>query len=427
LIAVFGTIAYAFPGMFNHLNLPIPGITSSATVTITPTSKDVKNTYTIFGVTGNPDQTLRQVEARQLSYTTPAQSKTATATGVGHTPGIPASGRITFYNGAGVDQQVSAGTTFNVNGLQIVTDEAIDIPPANPPAAFGIASVSAHAVQVGPGGDIGAFSINQICCSSKSVFAKNLSSFGGGQDPQTFSVVQQSDIDGVANPLKTMLMSTAMQSLQSQVHPSEKFISAPQCSPNVNSDHSAGDHASNVTVTVKVSCNGEVYDQQGVQTIAANLLKQQAATDPGPGYALVGSLVTGITRVQVANANKGTLEFIVNAEGIWVYQFSDAQKAMLAKLIAGKSKQAAQALLLQQTGVSSVDIQLTGGDGKTLPTDPGQITINVLTVPGLQGTSPTVTPTTGSGSGTQTTPTTAPQAPTVTPTITPTVGLGSNG
>jgi VCBS repeat-containing protein len=428
LLAVFGSIAFAFPGLFNHLNVPIPGVTSSATVTITPASKDLKNTYTIFGVTGNPVQTLRQVEARQLSYTTPAQSKSATATGIGHTPGVPASGTITFYNGSTVDRLVGAGTAFTVNGIQIVTDRAVDVPPANPPAAFGVASVSAHAASVGPVGDIGALSINGTCCSGSSdIVAKNINSFGGGQDPKTFSVVEQSDIDGAANPLRTMLMSAAMQSLQSQVHPTEKFISSPQCTPNVGADHSAGDQASSVTVTVKVSCSGEVYDQQGVQTIAANLLKQQAATELGSSYALVGSLVTGITKVQLANASKGTLEFIVNAEGIWVYQFSDAQKAMLAKLIAGKSKQAAQALLLQQMGIASVAIQITGGDGKTLPTDVGQITITVLTVPGLQGPSPTTSPTSGPGPGTPTTPSGAPGAPTATPTITPTVGLGSNG
>src|SRR5262249_59404 len=78
LVAACGVIAYASPGVFSHLNIPtiIPGLTPSATVTITPVSKDLKNTYTIFGVTGNPDPTLRQVQARLLTSTTPAQSRT---------------------------------------------------------------------------------------------------------------------------------------------------------------------------------------------------------------------------------------------------------------------------------------------------------------------------------------------------------------
>jgi len=430
LVAACGVIAYASPGVFSHLNLPniVPGLTPSATVTLTPASKDLKNTYTIFAVTGNPDSSLRQVQARQLTSTTPAQSKTATATGIGHTPGVQASGTITFYNGSTVNRLVGAGTTFTLaSGVQVVTDYAVDVPPANPPAAFGTASVSAHAASVGTSGNIDVLTINQPCCSASSdIFAKNLGAFSGGQDPRTFSVVRQSDIDGVVNPIKMTLMPAAQQSLQAQVQSGERFLKTPQCTPNVSSDHAAGDQASSVTVTVKVTCSGEVYDLQGVQTIAANLLKQQAATDPGSGYALAGNLVTGITQLTLTNPNKGTLELFVTAEGIWVYQFSDAQKAMLAKLIVGKSKQAAQTLLLQQMGVARVDIQLSGGDGKTLPTDATQITIDVLTVPGLQGTTPS-TPTAGPGSGSPTVPTTVPGSPTVIPKATPTVGLGIGG
>lgn len=426
LVAACGVIAYASPGVFSHINLPniVPGLTPSATVTLTPASKDLKNTYTIFAVTGNPDRSLRQVQARQLTSTTPAQSKTATATGIGHTPGVQATGTITFYNGASVDQLVSAGAIFTLaSGVQVVTDQTVDVPPASPPS-FGIARALAHAASVGTSGNIDALTINQPCCSSRSIFAKNLTPFFGGQDPRTFAFVRQSDIDGVVNPLKMTLMPAAQQSLQAQVQSGERFLKTPQCTPNVSSDHTAGDQASSVTVTVKVTCSGEVYDLQGMQTIAANLLKQQAATDPGPGYALAGNLVTGITQITLTNPNKGTLELFVTAEGIWVYQFSDAQKAMLAKLIAGKSKQAAQTLLLQQMGVARVDIQLSGGDGKTLPTDATQITLDVLTVPGLQGTTPS-TPTAGPGSASPMVPTTVPGPPTVTPKATPTVGLGS--
>ena len=383
-LLVGGLIAYTSAGTFGYLGNIVPGIASSATITITPANKDLKNTYTIFGVTGNPDTTLRQVQARKLTSTTPAQSKTAAATGVGHTPGVQATGTVTFYSGASVDQLVDAGTTFTLaNGVQIVTDRTVDVPSTTGPPAFGIASVPAHAVSAGTSGNIAALTLDQRCCSSGSLFAKNLTPFSGGQDPQTYTVVQQSDIDGVVNPLKLTLMSAAQQSLQAQVQPGERFISPPQCMPNVSSDHATGDQASSVTVMVKVSCTSEVYDQQNAQILAANLLKQQAATDPGSGYALVGNLITSITQVIVTGANKGTLKILINAEGVWAFQFSDTQRQALAKLIAGKSKQAAQTLLLQQAGVTHVNIQLSGGDGKTLPANSTQVNIVVLNMRGL--------------------------------------------
>jgi hypothetical protein len=409
-------IAYANPAILGPLKSLVPGITPSATVTITPASSDVSDTFEIFGVTGTPDPSQRQVQARQLSSTSPSQSKTVNATGVMQTSGTPATGTLTFYNSAFVDQQVNAGTTFFLaNGVHIITDRSVDIPKATgtpPNIRTGVANVSAHAGSVGPGGNIAPLTINKACCSAdSSIFAKNLSRFTGGQNPQNFTVVQQSDIDGAAKPLKDALTPEAQNSVKGQIHSNEQLVNSLQCTPNVTSNHKAGDRATNVMVTVKVTCSGEVYDKQAAQMIASNLLKQQAAKTPGPGYALVGNLITKVGQVMVTDPKKGTLLLQVKAEGIWVFQFNDAQKQALANLIAGKSKQDAQALLLKQAGIAKADIVVSGGDGNRLPADPSQISIIVQSVPGLPGPA---TPTTGPGS--PGVPISSPVAPTPTPT-----------
>ena len=415
-IGICSLLAYADPAVLGPLKGLVPGITPSATVTITPASRDLKNTYQLFGVTGTPDPSQRQVQARQLSSTSAAQSKTVNATGVRQTSGTQATGTITFYNGAFKDQQVNAGTTFNLaGGVRIVTDRAVDIPKASAPpnSRSGVASVSAHATSVGPAGNIAALAISGPCCSTdSSIFAKNLTAFSGGQNPQNFTVVQQSDIDRAAKPLESTLTPETQNSVKGQIHSNEQLVNPLQCTPKVTSDHNVGDRATNVTVTVKVTCSGEVYDQQAAQMIASNLLKQQAARDPGPGYALVGNLITKVTQVMVTDPKKGTLLLQVKAEGIWVFQFSDAQKRALANMLAGKSKQDAQALLVKQPGVAKADIVVSGGDGNTLPADPSQISIVVQSVPGLPGST---TPTTGPGS---------PGVPTNTPTPTPTSPVG---
>ena len=416
-MGICSLLAYADPAVLGPLKGLVPGITPSATVTITPASSDLRNTYQLFGVTGTPDPSQRQVQARQLSSTSPVQSKTVNATGVRQTSGTQATGTITFYNSAFVDQQVNAGTFFVLaNGIRIITDRNVDIPKAigSPPnIRTGVANVSAHADRVGPGGNIGPMTINRACCSAdSSIFAKNLNMFGGGANPENFTVVQQSDIDGAAKVLENTLTPETQNSVKGQIHPTEQLVNPPQCTPSVTSDHSAGDRATNVTVTVKVTCSGEVYDQQAAQMIASNLLKQQAARDPGPGYALVGNLNTTVTQVMVTDPKKGTLLLQVKAEGIWVFQFSEAQKRALANLIAGKSKQDALALLLKQPGIAKADIVLSGGNGNTLPTDASQIKIVVQSVPGLPGSA---TPTTGPS---------GPGVPTRTPTPTPTSPVG---
>ena len=78
---------------------------------------------------------------------------------------------------------------------------------------------------------------------------------------------------------------------------------------------------------------------------------------------------------------QGTIAVFVTAEGVWVFQVSNAQKLVLTKLIADKKKVVAQSLLLQQ-GVSKADIQLSGGDGNTFPSDSKQIKFVVLSVAG---------------------------------------------
>jgi len=384
-LLVFGGLFIAFLGPLKNL---IPGVAPSSTITITPASSDLTNTFGIFGVTGTPDPSQRQVQARLLASSAPPQSKTVHTIATS-TPGTQATGTITFYNSAFVDQQIGVGTDFLLaNGVHIITDRKVDIPKASgtaPNIQRGMASVSAHAGSVGPGGNIAALTIDKACCSAdSSIFAKNLAAFTGGRDPQQGGpFVQQSDIDGAASALEKILTLQAQNAVKGQIHPNEQRVNPVQCAPDVASDHNVGDRATSVTVTVTVTCTGEVYDQHGAQLIATNLLKQQAAKTPG--YALVGGLITKVTQIMVTDPQKGTLVLQVKAEEILVFQLSDAQKQALANLIAGKSKHDVQTLLLKQAGIARANIVLSGGDGNTLPADPTQITIVVQSVPGLPG------------------------------------------
>lgn len=208
----------------------------------------------------------------------------------------------------------------------------------------------------------------------------SVSDFTGGQDPQTYTAVAQSDINNAASDLESANKPSPQQVLQSQIKPNEQLIGTPQCTPKVSSDHKAGDQATQVTVTVTFTCTGEVYDHDGALMMATNLLMQQAATDPGAGYVLVGKIKAAITTATLGN--QGTVTITTTAEGLWAYQFTQAQQQALAHLIAGKSKTEAQQLLAAQTGVASAMIQISSGNGQTLPSDPSKITIVVQAVSG---------------------------------------------
>ncbi len=190
----------------------------------------------------------------------------------------------------------------------------------------------------------------------------------------------QSDIDGAANPLIAALTSDAQKQIKARSN--ERLTGSPQCKPNVISDHMSGDRATTVTVTVTVTCTGEAYDHDGALAVATQWLMQDASKSPGPIYALVGNVVTTQSSARVSDANQGTISVSVDAAGIWVYKFSAAQEQVLAKLIAGKKRATAQPLLSQQPGVMQANVQLSGGDGDTFPTDFRQIKFVVLSVKG---------------------------------------------
>lgn len=413
-----GGIAIAAPSTWNSFTSAVsnvlPGASPTATVTITPKSTVSQNMYVITGITsGTPDIFKRQVSARLLSSTAQPQSKTVSATGFVNTPGTHATGTLTFVNGSFAPYGVTAGTVFtDAQGVQIANDILAYIPAANPNGGFGRVTVPAHAVTSGSRGNIRAFDFsNMICCANSSVEVSNTVTFSGGQDPQKYTAVQQSDIDNAASPLKQPLSQSALSSLKGQKHTNEQFVNTPGCQTKVTSNHNAGDRATSVTVTVTAACTGEVYDQLSARTIAADLLKTEKDKS-NVGYALTGNILTTITRAIADKSGKVTL--FINAQGLWVYQFSNALKSQLAGQIAGKTQSQATAILAGQQGVSKIN-GISISSGNTLPTDAGKITIVVQNVPGLQG-APTGTP--GAGTATPTNTLTSPvvkPSPDVTP------------
>jgi VCBS repeat-containing protein len=383
LFLLVGTIALRIVGGASPLPTIFPSAASSASVSIIPDRNDLKNTYTILGVTRAPNAAQREVQARLMSSATPSQSMTVKATGNGTIPAVQAQGILTFYNALPYAQTIAVGTVLtDANGIQVVNDQSAVIPAAQPPAE-GSAIASAHVVTAGASGNIPAMDFNTVACCFSGVTVANTTAFHGGQDPLKYSFVQQSDIDAAANSLKTALTPSAQKALQAQALPNEQLITPARCASGVVSDHAAGDKAASVTVTVTVTCVSEAYDRQGVQALAASLLRTDETKTLGVGYMLMSNIVTMVTKTAVIDT-QGTISILVNAEGVWVYQFTDAQKGDLARLIAGKSNDDAQALLLQQKGVGKVNISVSGGTDNTLPTDPHHITIVVQSLPGLR-------------------------------------------
>jgi hypothetical protein len=399
LLIVGGVMAY-FPGTRSMLARALPTGQPAATVSITPANQVVSDSYVITGVASNPDAARLQITARTLTQTA-QQQKTVTASGHNLTQGIAATGKLTFTNGSSAPFTVAAGTTFKkANGVVIVTNTSLVIPAAVPGVSFGTAAVSAHATTVGAAGNLPAQAISGTCCTSQNfITVVNNTPFTGGQDPKDYRFVQQGDVDAAANPLKQPLVQQAWGGVQKQMANGEQLMNGAQCTTSASTDQPVGDKGINVpqaTVTVAVKCSGTVYNRQQMLDLVKGQLQKKVDANQGTGYALVGGMQTNM---KPQTPKDGMVSFIVDARGVWAYQFTDAQKQALAKQIAGKSVKDATALLQGQKGISKV--QFSGGD--VLPADPAQIAIQVQSISGLSGSAnpPAVTPTiVNSASGT---------------------------
>ncbi len=371
---------------------PGNGAATSATVVITPASQYLSNTFTITAVLGTPNPSQQQVAARQISAQTQAYSQTVPATGQSTTQGTQATGLIDITCTLSAPITISAGTAyFNKNGtgpaIHLVFDQTVTLPGDG--QYHYIQHIPGHVQEYGTIGNIPSSNgasptVFQYNDPTHNFQIYNDGAYSGGQNGQTITVVQQSDVDNAANSLIAANQPTtqqAQQLLQGQVKANERAIGTPQCTPNTTSNPAVGAAASQVTVSVTFTCTGEVYDHDGALTMSAQLLTNQAANSPGAGYGLVGTIKTALTNASLGG--QGTVTITTNAQGVWAYQFSGAQQLALAQLIAGQTKQNAQNLLASQTGVAQVNtIQLTGGNGQILPSDPARITISVQSVPG---------------------------------------------
>jgi ABC-type amino acid transport substrate-binding protein len=257
-------------------------------------------------------------------------------------------------------------------------DETVTVPPG------GATLAAAHVVEFGTIGNISTLGFQNQCndisnCGQAPVHdIFNDSPFTGGADPQTYTFVQQSDIDNAANDLISANSPNAQQVLQGQVQPNERFIGTPQCSPKTSENQSAGNHVSQVTVTVSFTCSGEAYDYDGALKLAQYLLKQHVQQAyPTIPYALVGTITTTMQNPSLTDASSGTVTMTIEASGTWVAQFDTNLKQALAQSIAGKTEPQAQAILKAQPGVKTASIQLQGGNSDILPTNPAQITFTI--------------------------------------------------
>src|SRR2546430_4319940 len=332
---------------------------SSAKVTITQAAYELTGSNIFTGVT----HSITQVKT---------QSITVPATNLVLIPGRSARGTLTFHNTqsrCNVARAIPAGTVFTgSHGISMVTDHVAIL------RASCTATVAAHAVKIGPTGDIGAHDMKQTYHTT--IIVDNPAAFVGGLYEQSYTTVQQSDIDHAASSLAVRLKQETLNVLHMQLLTNEQFVSSPQCKSKVTSDHQVNDAATNLNVTVTETCTAEFYNPQEIISRSERMLNERAQALFGSNYVLADDIKAEITHV-ATDVKQGTLITVVTS-GLWTYQFSSARADQLARLITGKGKQDTQSILSNQKGVQSVSINISNNDN-TMPSNANSINIAYAT------------------------------------------------
>lgn len=317
-----------------------------ATATITLIPKSVSETKD-FTVPAN------QIQAHQISATASEQTNTVNTTGT--LPEAHAMGKLTFINQGTQDITIPTTTIVGKSGVAVSFTGPIVVKAVNPT----FITVPGFAVEIGPGGNIPAFDIDEHCCVPDNQIVVKNDAFSGGRLGTPNDQVQQSDITQAAQDLVSTQTRQEQDMLQSQVKSTEQVASSSnKCSPTITPNHPVGTQAKTVTVTVSVTCTEVVYDAASAQTTTTNLLTQKATQELGAAYRLANHVVIK-NMTLINNATQATF----SAQGVWVYAFSADRLNQLARVCAGKSPAAAHALLLNQPGISNVQISTTS----TLP------------------------------------------------------------
>lgn len=382
LILTGGGLVYLNQGNYHLSWSPTP---QAVTVSIEPDGRLIAKSYTFIAVPGQPDPTRQQLSLRAISAQSQVQSRIVQATGHTQVPASSATGQLTFTNDALLGQTVPAGTVITAsNGVQVVLDADTYVTPSN--LSSKSSTASAHALHAGANGNIPTLSINGNCCvTDGSIVVRNSAAFSSGLDAKSYAFLLPGDVERAIKAMQEPLIRQAQTQLKAQLLPGEQLAQEAQCLPQFRTDEPIGDHGVNIdsaTTTLSVTCTGQAYDQREVQALVTHLLQNQAETEMGAGYTLIGTVGMHVKIRPVtdnANAPNTQFELLVDANGHWSYQFSDTRRQELAHLLAGKHIGDAQFLLLHQNGIKGAT--LPSGQG-LLPTDPALIHIAVQPAPG---------------------------------------------
>lgn len=368
LLAVVLAVLLVLLAFVVYTVLPV----SAAQIVITPKKHYVKDIYTVPLVASKVSGD--QVPMHTLSTSELSQSQSTAATGKGQKGGARAQGQVRisqveYTSTTSSDHQVEESTVTTNSNIEITIDSfQADTTPG------WSTMVQAHATNEGSNGNVPAYDIQgryEIVDSLTnsvlgSAYLENPQSFSGGMDPHDYTYVQQNDIDSLANPMKQQLLNNADAQLKQKMDKQDVALGDKNCTTSAVADHAEGDEASQVKVTVTVTCTLTVYNRQELFDAARQVQARAVTQRFGSGYVPQTTLTYG---AELPDSDKTHL--LIPVEGWWIYGF-DARR--IANDFTHRIIWQANSDLSNNVGIQSFNLT-TSGFGGSLPSAASQIKV----------------------------------------------------
>jgi serine/threonine protein kinase len=362
-------------GLF-PVGFPLLGADPTATITISPQSKTVQDTYLLRA---SPGVSNINVATRTIpdSFVTQTETATQTMHVTGNTtlPATFATGSIFIVNQKNTAISIPEGYTFtSLAGVQVRTTQLVTV-PRRQNGQNGSAAVPAIALSAGTVGNIAAGTISVKCCEG--LLASNPNAFTGGLDVRTVPIVTQADLSRASSAVTAKLKQTTLQAMVKQLGSDEVLTGLPTYNTNVTSNSPVGSLVSLVTVQVRVTATGIAYHRAMLDQVAASLLTQQTVQALDGKYQRSGMATVDVPHV-VQQGKDGLVYLSVTVQEIWRYHFPAQAFNLWRQQIQGTTSEDALAYLNQQAGVAAVSIHLPFGTDH-LPTTLAQIQVIIST------------------------------------------------
>ena len=131
-----------------------------------------------------------------------------------------------------------------------------------------------------------------------------------------------------------------------------------------------------VVMTVSETCSVAAYDAEAFRKVTAQGLTEQARKQLGTHFGLIGPIQLNILRVTITDRQQESGMLVVQAEGMYAYQFSRQELTQLKRDIQGRPRREALRLLSGLPGLRSATIAGIEDD-QPLPDNPNAIHILV--------------------------------------------------